>query len=284
MKHLLHKWLLLCSVFVLVLSSPAFVGAKGNPDAQKGGASWDKSSLSFISEGGNCEGIWAEVQNGSGSKVMQGISKYEVYWIASGNPKSGQIVAEGEISPLQSGESFQLKFDPTTNPNGAAGNYMFKAYQREGHPGKGELWSGTITVSGPCDTPGNGDNPGNGETPGNGDNPSNGETPGNGDNPGNGETPGNGDNPGNGETPGNGDNPGNGDTPGNGDNPNGDTPSNGDTSNGDPDNKGTQQPEEKEGFSLPDTATKYPMMILIGLAVAVVGGLLFFFSRKKIVC
>lgn len=115
----------------------------GDDDDDGGGdGNWDKSSLKFTSSyGNNSTGIFATIQNGAGSEDMDGPSKYEVYWIASGNPKDGTIEASGTIPALASGASETLTFN-TTKP----GVYKFKAYQRNGHPGKGVLWSGSIEV------------------------------------------------------------------------------------------------------------------------------------------
>ncbi len=117
-------------------------GDPGNPGNPGDPEKWDKSSLSFNGSSGiSGTEIFATVKNGSGSRDMQGPVKYEVYWIASGNPKGGTVVASGEIPALGSGESYKLKYTPTR-----AGVYKFKAYQRPGHPGKGELWSWSIEV------------------------------------------------------------------------------------------------------------------------------------------
>lgn len=111
---------------------------------------WDKSSLSFTDQGGDCKEIYAEVKNGQDSKPMAGEVKYEVYWAETGNPKNGEIVATGTIPALGSGETFKMTYQPTSNEKGPEGNYMFKAYQRSGHPGKGELWSEQISVTEGC--------------------------------------------------------------------------------------------------------------------------------------
>jgi hypothetical protein len=68
---------------------------------------------------------------------MAGATAWQLYWTPTGNPKHGEIISGGTIGALAAGECQVL----TYNPNGASGNYMFKAYQRLGHPGKGELWS-----------------------------------------------------------------------------------------------------------------------------------------------
>ena len=117
-------------------------GNPGNPGDPGDPGKWDKSSLSFNGPSGiSGTQIFATIKNGSGSRDMQGPVKYEVYWVASGNPKGGTVVASGEIPALGSGESYKLTYTPTR-----AGVYKFKAYQRPGHPGKGELWSWSIEV------------------------------------------------------------------------------------------------------------------------------------------
>ena len=106
------------------------------------GEEWDKSSLYFDGDcEGDCEEIQATVCNGDDSGDMAGSTTWELYWIASGNPKNGTVIANGTINPLAASECQVLTYDPGENPNGASGNYMFKAYQRPGHPGTGELWS-----------------------------------------------------------------------------------------------------------------------------------------------
>ena len=113
---------------------------------------WDKSSLSFNGScTGNCEVVKAEVCN-TGNRDMAGTSSYDMYWAASGNPKSGTIVASGTIPALKKNNCTYLTYDPKTNPNGSAGNYMFKAYQRPGHPGQGDLWSTQCSI-GQCSLP-----------------------------------------------------------------------------------------------------------------------------------
>ena len=81
---------------------------------------------------------------------MQGSVIYEVYWkgLAEGSPQSGIKVDSGIISNLDNGESIELTYEPSRNPNGELGKYMFKAYQRTGHPGTGELWSEQVEHQG----------------------------------------------------------------------------------------------------------------------------------------
>lgn len=110
---------------------------------------WDKSSLSFSGGcSGNCQEVKATVCNGKDSRDMQGPTAYQVYYVPSGNPKNGSVVASGSIPALKSGECVQL----TYNPNNVSGVYMFRAEQRPGHPGTGELWSDECSV-GSCQIP-----------------------------------------------------------------------------------------------------------------------------------
>lgn len=103
---------------------------------------WDKSSL-YFKDGcsGDCDQIYAEVCNGADSRDMAGSTVYQVYFIEKGNPKNGTQVASGVIPALSSGECITLSFDPALT-----GNYMFRAEQRPGHPGKGDLWSDACSV------------------------------------------------------------------------------------------------------------------------------------------
>jgi YqxM protein len=106
---------------------------------------WDKSSLSFMSNttqtvnGTQCSSVEAVITNGGDD--MKGSVDYEVWWAENGNPKKGVKLSTGQVTALKSGESLTLTYSPIEN-----GNYMFKAIQRPGHPGKGELWSDGIDV------------------------------------------------------------------------------------------------------------------------------------------
>jgi YqxM protein len=104
---------------------------------------WDRSSLSFIEENVTCDGISATIKNGQDSQSMQGEVMYEVFWSAKGNPKDGKVVATGIVNALTPGQTQELTYTPDQL---VAGNYMFKAYQRPNHPGKGALWSDSITI------------------------------------------------------------------------------------------------------------------------------------------
>ena len=94
-----------------------------------------------------CSQVWAEVKNVG--EEMTGSSIWELYWVASGNPKpekGGILVTSGTIPALKQGEVYRITYDAVDNPHGAVGNYMFRAEQRPGHPGTSELWSEAITV------------------------------------------------------------------------------------------------------------------------------------------
>ena len=74
---------------------------------------------------------------------MAGSVVWELYYSQSGNPKNGVVIASGTLGPLESGESEMLQVN-LQDLEGEAGNYMFKAYQMDGHPGTGVLWSDSI--------------------------------------------------------------------------------------------------------------------------------------------
>ncbi|MFB7301569.1 amyloid fiber anchoring/assembly protein TapA [Heyndrickxia sporothermodurans] len=106
---------------------------------------WDKSSLKFLGEKDqtikSCvkTTISAAIKNTGNN--MKDTSKFEVYSAKKGNPKDGSKIGEGTIPKLATNKSMNLTFDAKE-----PGNYKFKALQRPGHPGKGELWSETITI------------------------------------------------------------------------------------------------------------------------------------------
>jgi hypothetical protein len=110
---------------------------------------WDYSSLHFDPDygcQGACEEMRAKVCNGDSSGDMAGPSTWELYWIASGNPKEGVAIASGSINALAAGECQVLTYNPADNPDGASGSYIFKAYQRPGHAGTGVLWSNSCEL------------------------------------------------------------------------------------------------------------------------------------------
>ncbi|SDK35578.1 amyloid fiber anchoring/assembly protein TapA [Sediminibacillus albus] len=111
---------------------------------------WDKSSLVFPNENkdrsvNSCEPAQISASLKNGGESMEITSTYEVYYAEKGNPKQGEklplAAGEGVIEKLENGAEIVLTFLA-----GAPGNYKFKAYQVDGHPGKGELWSETIKV------------------------------------------------------------------------------------------------------------------------------------------
>ncbi|WP_318243534.1 amyloid fiber anchoring/assembly protein TapA [Fictibacillus norfolkensis] len=108
---------------------------------------WDKSSLLFLpntkqlTNKNQCLPVKVTIKNG-GDKDMHRSVNYEVWWAEKGNPKDGMKISSGEVKALKSGESLVLSLTPTKN-----GIYKLKAFQRPGHPGKGELWSDEIAVN-----------------------------------------------------------------------------------------------------------------------------------------
>lgn len=110
---------------------------------------WDKSSLYFDEDfacQGDCNEISAKICNEEDSEDMQGTTTWEPYWIESGNPKDGGEIASGLTDTLEHGTCQILFYDPGENLEGGVGNYKFKASQRPGHPGPGELWSETCEI------------------------------------------------------------------------------------------------------------------------------------------
>lgn len=116
---------------------------KENPD----NGPWDNSSLSFNGNDqtiNSCSTTNISVDIKNSGNNMEGKASYEVYYAENGNPKKGVKVGEGTILAISSNDSISLSYDAEK-----PGNYKFKAYQRPGHPGQGELWSQTISIT--CD-------------------------------------------------------------------------------------------------------------------------------------
>ncbi len=111
---------------------------------------WDKSSLYFDEDyacQGDCNEISAKICNEEDSEDMQGPTTWELYWIESGNPKDGVTITSGLMTnALEHGTCQILYYNPGDNSEEEVGNYKFKAYQRPGHPGLGELWSETCEI------------------------------------------------------------------------------------------------------------------------------------------
>ncbi|QHS24359.1 amyloid fiber anchoring/assembly protein TapA [Virgibacillus sp. MSP4-1] len=109
---------------------------------------WDKSSLEFIGETGSCKALQATVSNGKDSEPMDGPVDFEVYYVEKGPiKKGGKIIGKnifaGKIPALGTGEKTVIEAIPSEGD----GKYMFRAFQRPGHPGKGELWSDEIVLN-----------------------------------------------------------------------------------------------------------------------------------------
>lgn len=112
---------------------------------------WDKSSLHF--NGGcnvsGCESAIATVCTDTYGTA--GTTTYEIYYAATGNPRNGAVVATGVV-PIIGPQSCVT----VTYTTAKAGQYAFKVFQREGHPGQGFIWSGNCSVnicSQPTSTP-----------------------------------------------------------------------------------------------------------------------------------
>jgi YqxM protein len=129
----MNKLLGVIAVLVLVAS---FVTATVDPD-------WDKSTLVFNESSSECPDITATFCNMGAD--MTGDTTYEVFFSESGNPKDGTVVDTETFPALLTGECATLTYVPVYD-----GNYMFKAYQRPGHPGQGDLWSDSINFE-TCD-------------------------------------------------------------------------------------------------------------------------------------
>ncbi len=124
---------------------PPTATATPQPAQEPTSDTWDKSSLVFVDQGSDCEeggNVWATVKN-SGSKAMAGPTLWELWYAASGPPKSGEVIATGEIPALDVEQAYLI----STAAISGSGNYMFKAYQRPGHPGTGVLGSDGITFN-----------------------------------------------------------------------------------------------------------------------------------------
>jgi YqxM protein len=123
---------------------------------------WEKSSLQEVTQGGTCEkGIYATFTN-TGESVGHELTKYEIYWIESGNPKKDGVIIKTGFFPIPDhGENFDISYQPTKN-----GDYQFKAYHETGHNFDNESekgpWSNPIHVIDCVTTPqedGNDSNP-----------------------------------------------------------------------------------------------------------------------------
>ncbi|MGG4166983.1 amyloid fiber anchoring/assembly protein TapA [Rossellomorea vietnamensis] len=110
---------------------------------------WDNSSLNFPDKENrtvnSCTPVDISARITNTGSSMEGTTEYAVYHAASGNPKNGSSVFNGDIQPINEGETATL----IANVN-QPGNYKFKGLQRPDHGNKEdirqELWSETITI------------------------------------------------------------------------------------------------------------------------------------------
>jgi TasA anchoring/assembly protein len=73
-------------------------------------------------------------------EAMAGPTDWELWYVASGPPRLGDMIAEGEIPALPSEQEYSIEEAAVRG----SGTYQFKVFQRPGHPGAGELWSEDI--------------------------------------------------------------------------------------------------------------------------------------------
>jgi YqxM protein len=111
---------------------------------------WDCSSLVILESGyevkeGNGEiTIYAKIKNNSENNMtLAEDGKSYLYYIPKGNPKNGVQVAEVLFTEIPARETITLSY---TSNDLKPGEYKFVAYQSEGHPGKGVLWSDSISL------------------------------------------------------------------------------------------------------------------------------------------
>jgi len=155
MKEILYRLIAVVTLIPLILTGllmaappPTAVAQEEGPGSSFGcPPDWDKSSLSFTGScSGDCKEITTQICN-TGDGDMAGTVAYEVWYKSTGNPKDGSQVGGGTVPALKAGECATLTYAPTQ-----PGNYKFKAYQRPGHPGTGELWSETCSITCPPPT------------------------------------------------------------------------------------------------------------------------------------
>jgi hypothetical protein len=134
-------------IFVIVgmllslVSQPAY--ASGSPKGNPTGA-----SLAFTSGcTGACEEITATVCN-TGTVQMAAPVGWELYYSATNANQRVITDISGEVGRLDGGQCQTL----TAQPGSGSGQYWFKVYQPEGHPGTGSLWSDACSLDS-CQAP-----------------------------------------------------------------------------------------------------------------------------------
>jgi hypothetical protein len=120
---------------LLSLFSQRAYASPGNPTG---------ASLAFTSGcSGDCTLITATVCN-TGSVKMQAPVKWELHFSTGGAGQRYFTGVEGEIGMLEGKACQVLTVKPTET---VSGQYWFKAYQPEGHPGTGVLWSNSCSLN-----------------------------------------------------------------------------------------------------------------------------------------
>jgi hypothetical protein len=82
----------------------------------------------------------------STDEAMAGPTGWELWFAASGPPKLGDLIATGDVPALDADQEHLV----SEAPIGGSGRYIYKAYQRPGHPGESVLWSGATPVRAFC--------------------------------------------------------------------------------------------------------------------------------------
>jgi YqxM protein len=124
--------------------------AKGCSENHDG---WDCSSLKFMNEGFKVyeDGtitIFADIKNDSENNMRtDGPGRAAIYYTPykNGSAKDGELVKEISFNGIAAGELIRLEHTGTL----ADGKYIFIAYQSQGHPGKGVLWTNEIVIGDP---------------------------------------------------------------------------------------------------------------------------------------
>ncbi|WP_163970565.1 amyloid fiber anchoring/assembly protein TapA [Oceanobacillus halotolerans] len=153
------KFLLLCKIVAICYGSiflfsfltsgtgAYFNSANEDQFTLQAGTWWDGSELEFIGNGNQnikqCPPTELSVEIQNNGFTMMDSTKYEIYYIENGNPQqNGDMVAGGNIPPIVEGD-----VETITHEVENAGQYQFKAYQREDYKGDHhEIWSEKVIV------------------------------------------------------------------------------------------------------------------------------------------
>jgi hypothetical protein len=251
------KWIKLAQVVLSLVSLlvvslyPAVSSAADNADIQaKLKALVEANVLKPLPFKGNCTSIQFKVQVGSVFKLvdlpdtpLKVVVPYEIYWYPASDQGlvNGKKVDQGVLNVKEDNQTFFVKYNPKSNPNGAKGTYVLKVKLNINNEVIGKILIAKLVFNHDCgsDQPGAPDDPGSGQ-------PNDPNDPGHPDEPGDQDDP---------KNPGNG-----GDQPGD-----------------DNKNDGSKQPQ---GGKLPKTATSYGTGMMFGLGAILSGMILLSVKRK----